>query len=189
MSKTDSHPRPESGAPNSAPRFSLFGQLTRALNLVGTLLILIMAIAVNADVLGRNLFSHPLPGVLEFTGWSIVAIVFLQMANTLRERRHVSNDILMSFIVVSHPRLVTAINAVFDMIGMILMAIIVYYMWPIVTENYTQGYFAGTAGLVEIPIWPFMTAILIGAIATAVQFGIDAWDDLRKFRHGKVGQP
>ena len=53
-----------------------------------------MAVAVNADVIGRNVFNHPIPGVVEFLGLSIVAIVFLQMANTLREGRHVSNDLL-----------------------------------------------------------------------------------------------
>jgi TRAP-type C4-dicarboxylate transport system permease small subunit len=74
------------------------------LNVIGTVLILAMVLAVNADVGGRNLFNNPIPGVLEFVALSVVAVVFLQMANTLREDRHVSNDIVVSLIVSSHPR-------------------------------------------------------------------------------------
>jgi TRAP-type mannitol/chloroaromatic compound transport system permease small subunit len=55
------------------------------------------------------------------------------------------------------------------------MAIIVIYVWPLVVENYEGGYFAGTGGIVEIPIWPFMAVVVIGSATTAIQFLIDAW--------------
>ncbi len=181
-----SEPRPpsphpdERGAPAAgAPRRSWFGTVTRVLNVIGTVLILVMAIAVNADVVGRDFFNHPIPGVLEFISWSIVAIVFLQMANTLREGRHVSNDILMSVVIRTRPRLAAGIFAAFDFTGAVLMTIIVIYVWPILKTHYVEGYYAGTAGVVEIPIWPFMTAILIGAVATAIQFLLDAWQDVQ----------
>jgi hypothetical protein len=66
----------------SASRRSWFGIFTMVLNIVGTLLIIVMAVAVNADILGRELFNRPIAGVTEFVGLAIVAIVFLQMANT-----------------------------------------------------------------------------------------------------------
>lgn len=161
----------EQGAPaNGAPGSSYFGTLTRVLNIIGTLLILAMAVAVNADVVGRNVFNHPLPGVLEFMGLSIVAIVFLQMANTLREDRHVSNDIIMRAVAQYHPRFAAYTYALFNLLGAILMVLIVIYVWPILSETYRNGYFRGTSGVIEVPIWPFYTAIVIGAAATAVQF-------------------
>jgi TRAP-type mannitol/chloroaromatic compound transport system permease small subunit len=176
----------EQGAPaNGAPSSSYFGTLTRVLNIIGTLLILAMAVAVNADVIGRNAFNHPLPGVLEFMGLSIVAIVFLQMANTLREDRHVSNDIIMGAIARSRPRFAALIYASFNLIGAGLMVLIVIYVWPILSEAYRNGYFRGTAGFAEVPIWPFYSAIVIGAAATAVQFLVFAGRDLRRARAPK----
>ena len=151
-----------------------------ALNVLGTLLILVMAIAVNADVTGRVAFNHPLPGVLEFIGLAIVAIVFLQMANTLREDRHVSNDILVQLIVLSRPRLAASLYAAFNLIGAALMALIVWFVWPILTENYLGGYYRGTAHVIEIPVWPFMAAVVIGAAATMIQFLQFAWRDLQR---------
>jgi TRAP-type mannitol/chloroaromatic compound transport system permease small subunit len=170
----------EPGAPNpGVPLAAWFGGFTRALNLIGTVLILAVAVAVNADIIGRNAFNRPIAGVLEFIGLSIVAIVFLQMANTLREGRHVSNDILIQLISGTRPRLTAGLHVVFNLIGAALMATIVVYVWPIVREGYEGHYYAGTAGLIEIPIWPFTAVVVVGAMTTAVQFLVDAWRELK----------
>ena len=68
------------------------------------------------------LFNQPIPGVNEFIGLSIVAVVFLQMANTLREGRHVSNDIIMSADRRARIRAVAyAFYGLFHLIGAVLM--------------------------------------------------------------------
>ena len=173
----------EHGAPvHGAPRTSYFGAVTRALNLIGTALILVMAVAVNADVIGRDFFNHPIPGVLEFIGLSIVAVVFLQMANTLREDRHVSNDLLMHVVKRSRPRLVAGIHVVFNLIGAALMAIIIVYVWPLLVQDYRGGYYSGTAGVVEIPLWPFKAIVILGAGVTALQFLALAWRHFMRAR-------
>ena len=41
-------------------------------------------VLINSDVIGRNLFNAPILGVPEMTSLSIVGIVFLQLADTLR---------------------------------------------------------------------------------------------------------
>lgn len=159
---------------------SYFGAVTQALNVAGTVLILVMVVAVNADVIGRDFFNHPIPGVIEFTGLSIVTVVFFQMANTLREGRHVSNDLLTQVIMRSHPRLAAALYALFNLIGAMLMALIVIFIWPLLERNYLGGFYAGTAGVVEIPIWPFMMTVLIGSAVTCVQFILFAWRDIQR---------
>jgi TRAP-type C4-dicarboxylate transport system permease small subunit len=139
-----------------------------------------MAVAVNADVLGRNLFNRPIPGVTEFLGLAIVAIVFLQMANTLREGRHVSNDLLTQLVSRAHPRLNAALYACFHAIGAVLMLLIAIYVWPLFVQNYANGYYRGTTGVAEIPIWPFMAAVPVGAVATAIQFLLLMARDLKR---------
>jgi TRAP-type C4-dicarboxylate transport system permease small subunit len=174
-------PTPERGMPGTGVSpLSYFGWFTQVLNIIGTVLILAMAVAVNADIIGRNAFNHPIAGVLEFIGLSIVAVVFLQMANTLREDRHVSNDVFIRIIAAAKPRLAAAFHFAFNLIGAGLMLVILIYVWPIVRENYEGGYYAGTAHVIEIPIWPFMAIIVLGAATTMIQFLIDAW---RHFAH------
>ena len=173
---------PEAGA----PWLSYFGTFTQALNIVGTVLILVMAIAVNADVVGRNAFNRPIAGVLEFIGLSIVAVVFLQLANTLREGRHVANDVFFRMIEMTRPRIAAALHAGFSIIGAALMLMIVIYVWPIMRDSYQGNFYAGTAGVIEIPIWPFQAVIVLGAAATVIQFLIDAW---RNFMRACGKQP
>jgi TRAP-type C4-dicarboxylate transport system permease small subunit len=186
MDERPAPPELAARAPGDDRPPSLFGRMTQALNVVGTLLILVMAIAVNADIAGRNLFNHPIPGVTEFLGLSIVAIVFLQMANTLREGRHVSNDLLTQWVSRSRPGLRAAIYALFHAIGAMLMVLIVIYVWPIFMQNYEGGYYRGTTGVAEIPIWPFMGAILIGGVATAIQFLLLMAHELRRAMSGSA---
>ena len=109
-------------------------------------------------------------GVNEFVGLSIVAVVFLQMANTLREDRHVSNDLIMAWVGRSRPRVARFFYGLFHVIGAALMAFIVWYVIPIFQENYAGNYYKGTAGVIEIPVWPFMLVVIVGAGATVIQY-------------------
>jgi TRAP-type C4-dicarboxylate transport system permease small subunit len=181
MSHGEPQPEPQydelGSLKSGGPKRSWFGSLTAVLNVAGTILIIAMAIAVNADVLGRDLFNHPIAGVNEFLGLSIVAVVFLQMANTLREGRHVSNDIIMHAIGLHHPRVSRVFYGTFHLIGAGLMALIVWFVWPMFVEMYQAGYYQGTANVVEIPIWPFVLPVVIGGIATVIQYLIFAWDE------------
>ena len=49
--------------------------------------IFVLMVVINVDVIGRTLFTKPLPGVPELVRLSIVAIVFLQIGSTLRAGR------------------------------------------------------------------------------------------------------
>jgi TRAP-type C4-dicarboxylate transport system permease small subunit len=157
-----------------------FGRLTVALSMAGTVLIVLMAIGVNADILGRNLFSRPLAGVTEFLGLAIVAVVFLQMANTAREERHISNDLIVSAIARSYPRLGHVIYSAFHLLGALLFALIVWFVIPKFIENYQGNYFKGTAGYIEIPVWPFQATVVVGAAAAAIQYLLLAGRELRR---------
>ena len=146
---------------------------------------MLIAIAVNSDVIGRDFFNKPIPGVVEFIGLSIVAVVFLQMANTLRENRHVTNDMVIDLVEQARPDIAHIMRGIFAIIGGIMMCLTAWFVWPMLMQNIEGGYFKGTAGLVEIPIWPAIAAVVFGAGVTAVQFFVSAVDD---FRHaGREG--
>lgn len=166
--------------PPAKPPRSGFGLLTVTLSMIGTVLIVLMAIGVNADILGRDLFNHPVPGVTEFLGLAIVSVVFLQLANTSREERHISNDLIVSAIAASYPRLGHFIYCAFHLLGAALFALVVWFVIPNFVENYHGGYFKGTAGYVEIPVWPFQGTVIVGAAAAAVQYLLLAWREFQR---------
>ncbi len=157
---------------------SLFGQLTMVLNVIGTLLIVAVTLLTNADVIGRTAFNQPVPGVPEMVALSIVAIVFLQMANTLREDRHITSDVLMVLVKRRWPRFATACYALFHLIGAILLTLIVWFTLPIFGEAYDGGFYRGTQGVFTFPMWPIHGIVIVGGAATAIQFLILFWRDL-----------
>ena len=73
----------------------LFPPLTHfgtGLNAIGTVWIIALMALICADVVARNFFDQPLPRVPEFVGYSIVAIVFLQLPNTLQLKKLIQAD-------------------------------------------------------------------------------------------------
>jgi uncharacterized membrane protein YedE/YeeE len=52
-------------------------------------------------------------------------------------------------------------------------------------SSYEGGYYRGTTSVIEIPIWPFMIAVLIGAVATAIQYLLLMVEDLRRALRGR----
>ena len=52
---------------------------TKMLSIIAAFWAMLLAFIIIADIIGREVFSHPLPGVIEIVGNSIVAILFLQI--------------------------------------------------------------------------------------------------------------
>lgn len=149
---------------------STFGHLTTAMNIIGTLWIIVMSVLVVADVMSLNLFNYGLPAVKEFIQLSIPGIVFLQLTNTLREDRHVSSDILMTPMRHRWPRVMGFVYASFNLIGAALMSVIGWVMIPKAEQAYTEGFFRGLEGIITLPEWPSMALVVLGSFAMAFQY-------------------
>jgi len=64
-----------------------FSKFVSVLNSAGGILIFAMIVMINLDVFSRFLFNHPIDGVTELVELSIVAIVFLQLSDAVRNGR------------------------------------------------------------------------------------------------------
>ena len=151
---------------------SLISKVAIALNLLGTAMIVLMAVLVNADILSRNFLNAPIGGVIEFISLSIVSIVFLQIPNTIMERRHISNDILINLLKNSIVR--NYLSLLYSLLGVILMILIFINVLPNFVQEYRGNFFRGTAGFIEIPTWPFMLLVLVGSFFAILQYLVEA---------------
>jgi Tripartite ATP-independent periplasmic transporters, DctQ component. len=100
------------------------------------------------------------------------------MANTAREDRHIANDLIMSAVAKRSPRIAILFYGLFQLVGAMLFVLVVWFVVPIFLENYRGNYYKGTTGYIEIPVWPFVGTVVLGAAAAAVQHFLLAW---RKF--------
>lgn len=158
---------------------SLLGRVTAFLSAVGTIWILVLMVLINSDVVGRFVFNHPITGVPEIVSLSIVGIVFLQLAHTLRLHRFIRSDVLVGRLIRTRPRAGRALQCLHHLIGGTLGLLILWYVYPKFTEAWSEGIYLGDIGRIIIPTWPILAIILVGSFFTTIQYVLHAFDDAR----------
>ena len=162
----------------SARLLSMFHGLTGLMNGIGTVWIFALVFLVCADVLGRALFNHPLAGVPELVALSIVGIVYLELANTLRVRRFIRSDVIIGRLLENRPRLGHALQAVHHLVGAMIAAIVLWFTAPRFLGAWESDEYIGTLGDFTAPVWPVKLIIVVGTAALSVQFLLHAWTDV-----------
>ena len=167
--------------PNFASRqqFEWFEPLLSSLNSIGTLWTFALMVVISLDVIGRTAFNAPLPGVLELVRLSIVGIVFIQLAHTLRAGRITRADNLLRILQRRRPRLGYGLQMIFSLTGTMIFVVIFRASLPIFLRSWESGEYAGIEGYITYPVWPVRLIILIGSFCAGVQFLIFAWRDLQ----------
>jgi len=150
----------------------LIDGLTMTLNVIGTLLIVALMVLINSDVIGRGVFLSPISGVPEIVSMSIVAIVFLQVAQAFRMGRFTRTDALINILERRAPRLRAALELVFCGAGLFIIWALFAASRPLFVQAYERGTFVGTVGDFIAPTWPVKLIVLIGCAALLLQLAM-----------------
>jgi len=174
---------PRDDAPPPHMPTSTFGKVIGAMNALGTLWIIGLMLLINADILGRGAFHHPIAGVPELVAFSIVGIVFLQLAHTLKSGSMTRSDVLLTVLERRAPRARLILLAIFHLIGGLLLVLIAWKFWPSVLHAWQQPErnFMGNPGFFTVPQWPLFALMFAGMVATAIQFFLMSLADVRAF--------
>ncbi len=156
-----------------------FDDLTSVMNSIGTAWVFVLLIIINLDIGGRSIFNHPIRGVPEIVSLSIVACVFLQLAHTLKVGRLTRSDIFLNWVARKLPRLELFLQGVYHMVGALLMIVLLKASTPLFTKAWQLDVYVGAEGDFMAPVWPVKLIILIGCLATAIQFLLTAWQYFR----------
>jgi len=156
-----------------------FHHLTGWMNAVGTVWILGLMLLLNTDVIGRDLFGAPVRGVTEIVSMSIVGIVFMQLADTLRAGRFTRAEVLLGYLQRRNPQFARGLQGVFHIVGAALLMVICWASWGPLEEAIRIGEYVGAVGDFVAPMWPVRLIIVVGSACTALSFLFLAWDDFR----------
>lgn len=159
-------------------RLSPLHYLIDGMNGIGSLLIFVMMLLICADVASRSLLSKPIYGVAEFVSLSIVAIVFLQLASTLRHNRMARADIFLDSFIGLCPRLGRLLRTLFSVGGLAACLIVLDATLPMFQNAWHENDYVGVQGLFTLPTWPVRLVVLVGAAATIIQYGLHVYDDV-----------
>ena len=153
---------------------TVFNGLSSALNALGTVWILALMLLICADVIGRAFFRRPIAGVPEMVSLSIVGIVFLQLASTLRSGKMTRSDMLLNTLMKRVPKLGYVLELIFNVAGAYIVYIIFRASYPRFLTAVERGEFVGAVGHFTAPTWPVKLILVVGAAALALQFVINS---------------
>lgn len=161
----------ERAVSSRGPRSPLraFDALVSTMNAGGTLLIAGLAVLINADVIGRALWSRPLAGVPEIAGLAIVAIVFLQIAYCARGGYLTRSEALLLRLQSVRPAAAAALDGFHHLVGAALFAILAAAAWVLFRKAWVGNEFDGAPGVIMIPVWPVKLIVAVGAACMALQ--------------------
>lgn len=144
--------------------------LAIASNALGTLVVLALVVILNVDVIARGLFASPVPGTYEMVQFSVVMIVFLQLADVVRVDRLTRSDGFLNLMHARRPGLTANLRRMINALSAIFMGLIAYITFPEVLKMWeTQDYF-GVPGLFTLPWWPVKLVITAGTALSCLIF-------------------
>ena len=158
---------------------SVFGWMIDGCNGLGSLLIFATMLLVCSDVVARDLFNSPIHGVAEMVSLSIVAILFLQLASTLRHGRMSRADIFIEGYRHRHPLGGAILQVFFDVCGAAACGLVAYATLPVFQKAWEGNQFIGVEGVFTAPTWPVRAIVIIGASAAALQYLLGAWKNVK----------
>ena len=157
----------------------LLGVAILASNALASAWIFVIMLAVVADILGRFLFNSPISGVTELVTMSVVALLYMQLAYTLRSGGMTRSDAVLRRLIARRPRIGHLLAIVFCCAGAGLMAAIMSGAWPKWIKAYDNDFYVGVVGVFTFPDWPRLLIVFIGCGLTGLQFLILAAESAR----------
>lgn len=138
------------------------------LNYVSVLVIFMMALWVFCDVSGRYFFNHPIPGTTELVKCYIVTIVFLGIAYTMNQKRHIRTTL---FIERLSPIGRALCETLASLIAITIFAALCYFSFQEAWSAWLVREFDGVQ--LRVPVYPSRFVVVIGSGLLVIQGILD----------------
>lgn len=173
----------EAGRQNAPLR--IFGGVVGWMNAVGTCWIGVLVILINSEVFSRAVFHAPIIGVIEMIEISIIGIVFLQLADSLRRGVLTRSDGLFNQVMTRRPAIGHALGIVTFLLGVVFMALVLWGYVPTLIDAWNRDYYIGVEGMFTAPVWPVALIVVVSMIVTMVQFAVMTGEHVLALARGR----
>lgn len=146
-------------------------KFTRVLTYVGMFLLIPMMLLTAAEVVGRGVWSRPIPGTLELSSYMLSVFILLGLAYTHQVKGHVRVTMFTD-------RLPEKVSMVLDLITTLLSIFIIGILcW--------QGYVVAmeevsVSDMLRVPQYPFRMLVSVAALFLCLELICDVVDTMRK---------
>ncbi|MCY4503673.1 MAG: TRAP transporter small permease [Alphaproteobacteria bacterium] len=137
--------------------------------------IFILMFFVVAEVLGRKLFNHPIPGAIDWVEVYMAIFAFLPAAYAQRLGVHVRMELVISKM---RGRFLWASECFAVIIGVIYCLIIIDKSW----EHFLRAYIDGDSTIdVQLQTWPGKFVVPFALVLLCIRLSIQVWGYGRLF--------
>ncbi len=169
---------PDNGSTDGAGReqiapLRVFGWIVSGMNATGSCWIVVLMLLINAEAIGRSAFNQPIIGVIEMIEISIVGIVFMQLADSLRRGVLTRSDGLFNQVMARSPRAGHAMGLFTSVSGAVFMGLVLWGSVPFFVDAWVGDYYIGVEGMFTAPVWPVALVIVVAITVTMIQFLIN----------------
>ena len=176
----------EAGRTRGAP-FRAFGALVSGMNAAGSCWIVVLMLLINAEAISRSAFNQPIIGVIEMIEISVIGIVFMQLADSLRRGVLTRSDGLFNQVMRRKPAAGYLMAVITYLFGAIFMGLIIWGSVPFFVDAWEKDYYIGVEGMFTAPVWPVALIIVIAVVVTMIQFLIMLADNWRQISSQEQG--
>jgi len=138
---------------------------------VGACFLIPLMFITAADVVARDVFNHPLPGVIELSQYLLAVCILLGVAYTQQIKGHVGVSLLTSRL---STRTQLMVNLVGTLLGLFLFLLLAWQGLVVGLEEKT------VSDMLRVPQYPFRLLVAVAAFFTFLELLIDLGSSIQK---------
>jgi TRAP-type C4-dicarboxylate transport system permease small subunit len=136
------------------------------------ILLIPMMLLTSAEVVGRAVWSRPIPGSMELSSYMLAIFILLGIAYTHQVRGHVRVTMLISRL---PAKWTIALDVITTLLSLFIIAVMTWQGWVVGIEERT------VSDMLRVPQFPFRLLVSLGGLLLFLELLLDLWDNLKKF--------
>jgi len=138
---------------------------------IGMMLLIPMMLLTSSEVVGRAVWSRPIPGSLELSSYMLAAFILLGLAYTQQVKGHVRVTMFISKL---PDRWGLLLDVVTTLLSLFIIALMAWQGWVEGIKERT------VSDMLRIPQFPFRLLVSVGGLFLFLELLFDLWDTLKK---------
>jgi TRAP-type C4-dicarboxylate transport system permease small subunit len=145
---------------------------TLYMSYIGMILLIPMMLLTSAEVVGRAVWSRPIPGSMELSSYMLAIFILLGIAYTHQVRGHVRVTMLVSRL---PDKWAIVLDVITTLLSLFIIAVMTWQGWVVGIEERT------VSDMLRVPQFPFRLLVSLGGLLLFLELLLDLWDNLKKF--------
>ena len=146
-------------------------RLNRFISGIGAVFLIPLMLITSSDVIGRDIFNHPIAGTVELSEYMLAVFILMGLAYSQQVKAHVGVSIFISRI---PPQAQLILNLITTLLSLFIFFILTW-----------QGYIVGieertVSDMLRVPQYPFRLLVAVAAFLLFLELLIDFIGTIKK---------